>query len=248
MFKMLCQSNGTFALVNTRANWPTCLEDIECTEYPPEIPTSKEYILDKDDGKVIIEALLYPSLQDNSAVFNSSYNYTEIPRNYNVNLTYTCGSARKFVKDDGSFVDNIQMTCRWDKTWSPNNQILPCDWVACLQPTIPPNTTNLRITDWDGSPVPFGKSSRYVCERGMMFEHDPHLKEVQYTCQDGKTKGTERGFFDTPDRADKWPVCLEGILKLTVFVKMARWVFSFLHIRLYRFENFYDKTYIAKPI
>ena len=36
MFK----EDGFYDFVDERGNWPTCLEDIECDETPPEIPTN----------------------------------------------------------------------------------------------------------------------------------------------------------------------------------------------------------------
>ena len=218
MFTMFCQADGLYNFVDQRINWPTCLEDITCIEYPPEIPTNEEYILPSDDGKVTIEALIYPSLQNIGGILNSTHNFTDIPRNYNTNLTYTCGSARKFLKTDGKHLGSISMNCKWDKTWNPSNDILPCDWVSCLRPPEPPNSTNLKITDWDGLPVPFANKIIYVCDRGMNFEHDMNQENQIYHCQNKTTKKTERGFFDTPKKDEDWPVCVEGcILSFLIF-------------------------------
>merc|ERR1719445_600072 len=100
-------------------------------------------------------------------------NRTLIPRNYMANLTYDCGSAREFVEGDGVTVKLINMTCQWNKEWTPTHQLPECDWIACLKPPLPPPSTNLRITDWDSKPIPFGGTARYVCERGYFFEDDP---------------------------------------------------------------------------
>lgn len=110
------------------------------------------------------------------------------------------------------------MNCKWDKTWNPSNDILPCDWVSCLRPPEPPNSTNLKITDWDGLPVPFANKIIYVCDRGMNFEHDMNQENQIYHCQNKTTKKTERGFFDTPKKDEDWPVCVEGcILSFLIF-------------------------------
>ena len=46
-FSMLCKEDGFYGdFENSRENWPTCLQDVEC-EIPPEIPTSSEYVLKK---------------------------------------------------------------------------------------------------------------------------------------------------------------------------------------------------------
>ena len=83
---------------------------------------------------------------------------------------YKCGSARKFKVVDDHLPD-YTMTCLWDKSWDPSHK-LPgeCDWVECLKPPTPPASTNLRVTDWDSKPIPFGDPVRYVCKRGFQFE------------------------------------------------------------------------------
>ena len=127
-----------------------------------------------------------------------------------ISFRYKCGSARKFQTSDGH-VDDYSMTCLWDKSWDPGERLPgPCDWVACLKPTPPPRSTNLRITDWDGKPVAFGDSVHYVCDRGFSFEEDPAQEQQIYTCQDGTAPDTERGFFDVPDEEEEWPRCVKG--------------------------------------
>ena len=103
------------------------------------------------------------------------------------------------------------MTCLWDKSWEPDYRLPgPCDWVACLKPPLPPASTNLRVTDWDGKPIAFGDIVRYVCQRGYSFEEDPAQLEQTYTCQDGTAPDTNRGFFDVPVEEDEWPRCVRG--------------------------------------
>ena len=130
-----------------------------------------------------------------------------------VSTRYQCGSARKFKTGDGHLQD-FSMTCLWDKSWEPDYRLPgPCDWVACLKPPLPPVSTNLRVTDWDGTPIAFGASIRYVCKRGYSFEEDPAQLEEAYTCQDGTAPDTKRGFFDVPIEEDEWPRCLRGEIK-----------------------------------
>ena len=82
-----------------------CLEDISCNPPPPAIPTHPEYEnLPADDGKVVIQSLVYPALARADMTWNSSQAAAAIPRNYAANLTYTCGTARKFTAPDGTQV------------------------------------------------------------------------------------------------------------------------------------------------
>ena len=96
------------------------------------------------------------------------------------------------------------MTCLWNKEWTPTHKLDKCEWVACLRPPTPPKDRNLRSTDWDGNPIEFGDTTKFVCERGMMFEDDPAQENVEYVCQ-------EDGFFNIPKRDEDWPRCLRGI-------------------------------------
>ena len=62
--RLLCREDGTFAAV---AQWPVCLQggwrggttrvtDVECQE-PPSIPSSGEYLEERDRGRVVITTL-----------------------------------------------------------------------------------------------------------------------------------------------------------------------------------------------
>ena len=98
--------------------------DIECSPLAPEIPTHTEYTLEKDDGYVIINSLVYPSLDRTTDLMKKSdYNNTLIPRNYMANLTYSCGAAREFFYKDGTQSPTQSMTCQWDKTWTPTAEL-----------------------------------------------------------------------------------------------------------------------------
>ena len=199
-FYIKCNVDGSFEV----PSWPTCIKDIECDEPAPEIPTHSEYTLAKDDGYVLINSLEYPTLTRTlNATKNSTAPASELPRNYMANLTYSCGAAREF-----SSGLTQSMTCQWNREWSPTQVLEPCDWVACLKPPQPPRTSNLRVSDWDGAPIAFGGTARYVCDRGMFFEEDPALVDQYYTCQDGSVTGNLKGFFDVPSEEEDWPRCL----------------------------------------
>ena len=208
-FQLMCRDDGYF----TWEEWPVCLTDISC-DPAPEIPTHSEYSDSKDDGTVTINSLVYPVhpsiTRINNLVLKSEYNSSFIARNYMANLTYQCGSARKFLDSEGVHLDSQDLTCQWDKTWTPAPTLHPCDWVACLKPPTPPQSTHLRVSDWFGDPIPFGQPVRFVCDRGYFFEEDPSQVDVKFTCQDGKAEGFEekRGFFDVPELEADWPRCL----------------------------------------
>ena len=209
-FQLMCKDDGYF----TWEEWPICLTDITCDPAAPEVPTHSEYTDSQDDGTVTINSLQYPvvpsEVRTTNLVLKSEYNSSFIPRNYMANLTYYCGSARKFLDADGNHKPTQSMTCQWDKSWTPTPTLDPCDWVACLKPPTPPKSTHLRVSDWFGDPIPFGDQIRFVCDRGYFFEEDPAQVDVKYTCQDGKSEGFEekRGFFDVPDLEADWPRCL----------------------------------------
>ena len=149
---------------------------------------------------------------------------------------YKCGSAREFKTSDGHLQD-FSMTCLWDKSWEPDYRLPgPCDWVACLKPPLPPVSTNLRVTDWDEKPIPFGDSIRYVCKRGHSFEEDPAQLEQTYTCQDGTAPDTNRGFFDVPIEEDEWPRCVRGKMKKLYFHQFPQLRFAHNLLRCLRKE------------
>ena len=185
-FEISCQDTGYF----TWKEWPVCLTDITCSPLPPAIPTHWEYTDTKDDGTVTINSLTYPvipnEMRTTDLVKTSEYNNTLIARNYMANLTYHCGSARKFLLSTGGHADSQAMSCQWDRRWTPGHTLQACDWVACLKPPTLPASSNLRVSDWFGEPIPFGEQVRFVCERGHFFEEDPDQVDVKYTCQDGK--------------------------------------------------------------
>ena len=145
-FEIKCLEDGSYSFDNKRESWPTCIEDIICEDEAPEVPTHSEYTLSAYDGTVTINSLVYPSLTRTRDMIRNSKtsNSSTLPRNYMANLTYTCGSARMFLTSDGE-VDDQNMTCQWDKTWSPTHVLEDCDWVACLKPPPIPASTGLLL-------------------------------------------------------------------------------------------------------
>lgn len=209
-FEITCLEDGSYSFDNERDSWPTCVEDITCEDEPPAVPTHSEYTLAAYDGTVTINSLVYPALtRTQDMIRNSDVAASTLPRNYMANLTYTCGSARRFIVSSEP-VEEQSMSCQWDKTWSPTHVLEDCDWVACLKPPTPPASTGLRVTDWDGAPIPYGELIHFVCKRGLQFEEDPTQEEVTYTCQDGTDKDIKKGFFDIPELEEDWPRCLQG--------------------------------------
>ena len=203
------------------------------------IPTHSEYTLAQWDGRVLINGLQYPIIPVENRTTNlewtSDHNEgSTIPKNYMANLTYSCGSAREFFYSDDSQSASQEMTCQWDKTWSPTHQLGDCDWVACLKPPLPPESRNLRVSDWDDLPIPFGQQVKFVCKRGHQFEDDPAQLDVKYTCQDGSDPNykDKRGFFDVPEKEEDWPRCVVG----------KYWRVSFFFIIKFLLSSFVSKT------
>ena len=195
-----------------------CVLDITCSPLPPLVPTHSEYSDIRHDGRVSITALTYPVIPTELrtlvtlTALETEYNNTRLPTNYMANLTYSCGTARRFLLPTGDHEVSQTMSCQWDKSWTPTPSLDPCDWVACLKPPTPPLSTHLRVSDWFGDPIAFGEQVRFVCERGYFFEADPGQLDVRFTCQDGAAAGFEqkRGFFDVPEVEADWPRCLLG--------------------------------------
>ena len=49
---------------------------------------------------------------------------------------YECGPARRLVSDTGEHIKLWNITCQWNKTWSPAPELPVCDWVlywTCLR-------------------------------------------------------------------------------------------------------------------
>ena len=129
--------------------------DINCPVLPPDVPTSLEYTLPADDGYVSVQSVIYPTYPNiirNDQSLNSTHPRAEIPRNFKTNLTwvlssqleiftfgpfssnyqnlllfrYYCGSARQFKNTPKTYQASQQMTCNWNRTWTPTSVL----WVT----------------------------------------------------------------------------------------------------------------------
>ena len=188
--------------------WPTCLVDIECPGELPSIPTHPLYLLvPGDDGRVVEKRTPHPSLSTITTThLAATSNISSLAHNYGAELAYFCGLARKF-QVSGTHQDTHTLTCGWDASWAGELVLPPCDWVSCLRPPAPPPQARLRLTGWDGRPVPFGGQAVYVCDHGTWFVDDSAQESVIFECQDGSQPGTARGLFNTPDEDSNWPLC-----------------------------------------
>ena len=100
------------------------------------------------------------------------------------------------------------MECQWDGTWSPVSQLSPCVWVACIEPPIPDNSTNLVRNYEGGSVVEFHSKVNYTCKDGYYFGADYNQQAFTLTCFTNGTVGgddwahcfhpSERFCFDPP--------------------------------------------------
>ena len=71
--------------------------DIICDKEPPSILTDTEYTIAKYDGTATMSNVSFPSLTRTVKLkVTSTVQKSELPRNYNTNLTYTCGDAKLF--------------------------------------------------------------------------------------------------------------------------------------------------------
>ena len=74
-FSIPCLPDGTFNFVDAPESWPICLEDIECLEDPPYVPSHPDYAVitggapglprvlrdvGQDDGQAFVNSLIYP--------------------------------------------------------------------------------------------------------------------------------------------------------------------------------------------
>ena len=87
------------------------------------------------------------------------------------NLTYYCGSARKFKDSDGNHLDSVSMTCQWNEEWTTSTTLPECDWVECLQPPKPPAWANLRCIHYKYSFLKIGFTDMLI---GLETQY--HLK------------------------------------------------------------------------
>ena len=125
-------------------------------------------------------------------------------RFYGNTLLYECGLARQFYSPEMDITyDQRNITCNWNKTWTPANAIDYCVWVACINPPRPPRESHL-ISLWDGDPVNFTASVGYECvsdDVPRYFENDKNQLTYNVSC-------LESGNWAVPMT---WPRCLDSI-------------------------------------
>ena len=69
--------------------------------------------------------------------------------------------------------------------------------VACIEPPMPPNNTNLERNYVGGSTVPFGTGSNYTCKDGTFFGSDFHKTHIAIECYNNgswEAPGLEKGY------------------------------------------------------
>ena len=123
---------------------------------------------------------------------------------YGNTLIYECGLGRRFYNPDLNIkYTQSNLTCNWNKTWTPSNELDNCVWVACINPPKPPWANHLKL-NWDGVPVNFSSSVAYTCDsddRPRYFEHDRDALKYNVTC-------LNTGGWAVPAT---WPRCVDII-------------------------------------
>ena len=128
----------------------------------------------------------------------------EEARFYGTTLVYECGLAREFYdpEKDSTYIQR-NITCNWNKTWSPINELDDCVWVACVDPPQPPFASRM-VVDWDGIPVNFTDDFSYTCNSNDVpryFENNRSQEVFSVTC-------LPSGGWLIPA---VWPLCLETV-------------------------------------
>ena len=142
---------------------------------------------------------------DSCAEIDSARSETFPTRNttnrYGAKLEYSCSLGQEFCQNiqhchgsgSGQTDDSITVECQWDETWSPSIQSLPtCVWVACINPPIPPDSTNLVRNYTEDTLVGFGNFANYTCREGHYFGNDYNKKTFTLEClNNGSFAGAE---------------------------------------------------------
>ncbi|XP_059082778.1 uncharacterized protein LOC131880226 [Tigriopus californicus] len=99
---------------------------------------------------------------------------------YGTKLEYTCALGQEFESSPTKFRE-----CLWNKTWSGDDD-LNCIRLGCVDPPHAPEGHHVISLHQNGTSVPFGESTYYVCEPGYFFEEDKSLRNFSLIClQDG---------------------------------------------------------------
>ena len=128
----------------------------------------------------------------------------EEARFYGNTLVYECGLAREFYdpETDSTYLQR-NLTCNWNKTWTPVNELDTCVWVACINPPTAPYESKMKV-NWDGNPVNFTNNITYTCNNDGVpryFENNRSQEIYNLTC-------LPTGSWLTPT---VWPRCLDTV-------------------------------------
>ena len=103
-----------------------------------------------------------------AASLASDFPTRNVTRRYGAKVEYRCGLGKEFQGASYGQTDaTVTMECGWDGRWSPTSQLSQCTWVACIEPPIPENSTNLIRNYEGGSVVDFG--AKVNCNQSIIY-------------------------------------------------------------------------------
>ena len=182
-FTMKCKDDGNYEFVNKRENWPTCLSTVHCGQ-PPN------------------------ATEDGYREWTQSHRQ-ESDDTYNTNVRYRCINGSQFdTNGEGAGVSaHVDITCLWNKIWSPWPVLPACIISHCVDPYEIPENTSLEVSFDDWTPIRTEKE--YQCS-GMtesihtkFFEYDRSKSSFGMRCLDN-------GTFLFNNETQHWPICVEG--------------------------------------
>ena len=175
-----CASNGE---LQYPAEWPQCSGDIHCGE--PPLPTdggSRQWIVGAENAD-----------------------------DYGATVAYRCVNGSEFDTTGDGVGDDIQIeiSCRWNKTWDPWTVLPPCYITDCVDPFLIPEDTFLEENTSKWTRV--NSNKEYRCQ-GMeedgrytrFWKSDRAISTFSMFC---KPDGT----FRFENIRENWPTCLEGL-------------------------------------
>ena len=115
------------------------------------------------------------------------HNSWETMHTYPAEIEYKCPLGMEFQDPDATNMTHPSQTasCGWDELWHlspPANSTMNCTWVACANPPIPEETTDLVRNYREGDTIQFGDSFDYTCPPGYFFDDDRHIPHISATC------------------------------------------------------------------
>ena len=152
---------------------------------------------------------------DSCASIDSAHTATFPTRNvtnrFGAKLEYSCSLGQEFQNlGSGQTDDKITIECQWNEQWNPPTNTLPkCVWVACINPPIPDDSTNLIRNYIEGSLIDFHTDFNFTCKQGYFFGDDYHKEAFSLECHDNGSFAniewercyhpSERFCFDPPE-------------------------------------------------